>query len=101
MKLNWSFSHTIGLCIGVFSPLLLLPLVVLILSQFEHMEFQFLWNKFIDFEVVRSKYISLSLISNLLWFYFFLNKEKYNLAKGIIAGTILYFPYILYVNVLT
>ena len=101
MKLNWSFSHTIGLLIGFFSPLLMLPLVILILSQFENMEFVYLWKQFLNLDVVRSKYISLCLISNLFWFYFFLNREKYNLSKGIIAGTIFYFPYILYVNVLT
>ena len=100
MKFRWTVSHTIGLIIGVIFPFLALPLVVFLLSQVENLSFDYLWEQFLNLSVVKSKYISLSLIFNLLFFYFFLNKEKYDLAKGIIAGTILYFPYILYVNFL-
>jgi hypothetical protein len=44
--------------------------------------------------------ISLAIIANLLWFYLCLNREKYGLAMGIIMGTILYLPYVLYVNMI-
>jgi hypothetical protein len=37
-------------------------------------------------------------IINLIVFYVFLNKEKYNFARGVIYATMLYLPVILYFN---
>jgi hypothetical protein len=47
-----------------------------------------------------SKIISLAIISNLIWFYIFINRNNYGLAMGIILGTICYLPYIVYVNLI-
>lgn len=95
---NWSSAHTKGLIIGIISPILFIPVVMLLLAWVQDFYFSQLWYKFSYDEMVRSKIISISIISNLLWFYITINKDKYGLAMGIILGTICYLPYILYVN---
>jgi hypothetical protein len=95
---NWGRKHTIGLVIGILSPLIFIPVVILMLSWFENYLFEQLWYKFVNDSTVRAKIVSLAIISNLIWFYMMLNREKWGLAMGIIVGTIVYLPYILYVN---
>ena len=41
---------------------------------------------------------SLALISNLIWFYMFLNREYYDVARGIIFAMLCFIPYMIYVN---
>ncbi len=96
---NWSRGHTFGLLIGLISPLLVVPLIILLYALIKDFYFIQLWNKFVNNPLTAGKFISLAIILNLLWFYLFLNREKYPFAMGIILGTILYLPYILYVNV--
>ncbi len=96
---NWTKDHTIGIIIGILSPFVFVPLVVLILSWFQHYDYELYFSKFLSSHMVRSKIISLAVISNLLWFYITLNKERYGLAMGIILGTLCFLPYVLYVNV--
>ena len=100
MKLNWTRETTFGLLIGVISPLIFLPLVLFVLSISEGNTFLYFWNQLSDNPEFKSKYISLALISNLLWFYYFLNKEKYEFTKGIILGVLCYAPYMIYVNLI-
>jgi len=95
---NWGRKHTIGLVIGILSPMIFIPVVILLLSWFENYLFGQLWYKFVNDPTVRAKIVSLAIISNLIWFYMMLNREKWGLAMGIIVGTIIYLPYILYVN---
>lgn len=95
---NWSAGHTKGLLIGLLSPLVFIPVVIMILAWAQSFDFSLYWDKFTGNQIVRSKVVSLSIISNLIWFYFFINKEKYPYGMGIILGTICYLPYILYVN---
>ena len=95
---KWSTQHTIGMIIGFLGPFLYIPLVMLIIAKTQHFYFNQLWSSFFFNEVTRGKFISLAIIPNLLWFYIFLNKEKYNLAMGIILGSALYLPYILYIT---
>jgi hypothetical protein len=97
---NWSWEHTKGLLIGLFSPIVLVPLVIVIMAEFHNYPFEYLWKQFLNIDMVRSKFLSLAIIANLLWFYLTINREKYGLGMGIIAGTILYLPYVLYVNVI-
>ena len=87
-----------GLLIGAFSPILFVPILLAIIAEVQYFEFSYLWDQFLGLHIIRSKYISLCLLSNLAWFYFFLNKQNYQMARGIIAGTLVYIPYILYVN---
>ncbi len=95
---NWTKAHFLGLLIGIVSPLVFIPLVILILSWAQGFMFEQLWYKFSVDETVKSKIVSISIISNLIWFYMAINRDKYNLGMGVILGTILYLPYILYVN---
>jgi hypothetical protein len=95
---NWTKNHTYGLIIGIISPLIFIPLVILMLSWIENFQFSQLMSKFMNASIVRSKIISIAIISNLIWFYLSLNREKWGLAMGIIVATILFLPYILYVN---
>jgi hypothetical protein len=100
MKSYWNRENTFGLLIGIISPLIFLPIVLYILSISKGSTFLFIWDLMSDNPEFRSKYISLSLISNLLWFYYFLNREKYDYTKGIILGVLCYAPYMIYVNLI-
>jgi len=95
---NWSSGHTKGLIIGLLSPLVFIPVVIMLLAWMQSFDFSRLWYMFTHDETVRSKVISIAIISNLIWFYLSINKEKYPLGMGVILGTICYLPYILYVN---
>ena len=100
MKLNrkWSMDHTKGLLLGIVTPIVVMPLVILFLSWMQDYLFEQLWTKF-SFNVhYRTKILTISIIANLIWFYMFLNKSKYNVARGVIIGTLLFAPYILYIK---
>jgi hypothetical protein len=95
---NWSKYHTYGLIIGFLGPLIYIPLTMLIIAQVQNFHFERLWDMFFISKSTQGKFISLSIIPNLAWFYIFLNKENFGFAMGIILGSVLYFPYIVYVN---
>ena len=98
MKIKIKKTHLIGWGIGLFSPFIFLPIVLLILTFVKNVSFEYLWEQFKVFPNYTSKYLSLALISNLLWFYIFLNRENYEIARGIIFAMICFIPYMLYVN---
>lgn len=98
MKIKIKKTHVIGWVIGLFSPIVFLPIVLLILSFIKHVSFVYMWEQFTTFSEYTSKYFSLALISNLLWFYVFLNRENYEIVRGIIFAMICFIPYMLYVN---
>lgn len=102
MKLSfkWNIRHTAGLVIGALSPLLISPLTVWIISKLQKFPFALMWSRYLTDAPVQSKIISLSIISNLIWFYFFLNRERWDLARGVIIGSALYLPFIIYVNLI-
>ncbi|MEY3586409.1 MAG: hypothetical protein RLZZ243_1473 [Bacteroidota bacterium] len=93
-------EHVLGFLIGVLSPIIFLPIIVFILSQSRHTEFSYLWSQVNDSVEYLSRYLSLGLIPNLLWFYLFLNKEKYAYTRGIIFGMLIYAPFMVYVNLI-
>src|SRR5574343_30994 len=95
---NWSKAHTKGLIVGIISPLVFIPLVIILLGWAQNFDFSRLWSKFTHDQMVRCKMVSLAIISNLIWFYLSLNREKYGFAMGVIIGSICFLPYILYVN---
>jgi hypothetical protein len=95
---NWSKQHSLGVVIGLISPLIFLPLIFFVISQSQGVYMEALWFKFKVFSAVKAKMVSLAIIPNLAWFYLTLNKQKYNLAMGIILGSALYLPYIIYVT---
>jgi hypothetical protein len=98
---NWTRAHTYGLLVGFLSPLVFIPIVMLVLATSRNYPFGEIWDLFWISRQTTSKVVSLAIISNLIWFYIFLNREKYAFAMGIILGTLIYFPYIAYVNLFT
>lgn len=98
---NWGREHTFGMLIGLFAPALSIPIVIGILSAAQSYSYDRMLQMFETSDQVMSKIVSLSIIANLLLFYLFLNKEKYAYAMGIILGSLLYLPVILYLNFLT
>ncbi len=91
-------DHIKGIVLGFITPLVFAPLVLLIISWMQDYDYSYLWHKFTLNTPYRIKIITLAIIANLIWFYFFLNRERYNHAKGIIIGSMLYAPYIIYIK---
>ena len=85
-----------GLIIGVVSPWIVMPIFIYAYSYVEHVSFERLWYNFFHLNTTMSRILSLCMIANLLWFYLFLNKERYGIARGIIIGTLVYFPFFIY-----
>lgn len=99
-RFNWNARTTTGMLIGILSPLICVPLTILVISLTQHYPFSLFWDRFFVDLNVMSKFLSLSIIPNLIWFYVFLNKERYDLARGIIVGSALFLPFIIYVNLI-
>ena len=99
-RFTWNSRVTAGTLIGVICPIIILPLTMVLIAWAQNFYFSVLWSKFFSDLAIMSKFLSLSIIPNLIWFYFFLNKERYDLARGIIIGSALHLPFILYVNLL-
>jgi hypothetical protein len=100
MKINWNAKRTVGLIIGIASPFIFVPLIILLISWSQNFYFSVLWHKFTGNMIAQSRFISLAIIPNLLWFYLFLNKERYDIARGIIIGSAIFIPFIVYVNLI-
>lgn len=100
MKLNWTWNikRTVGLLIAVLTPVIAIPATIALIAWAQNFYFIQLWSQFIDSKDITSKFISLSIIPNLGWFYLFLNKERYDIARGIIIGSALYLPVVLYLK---
>ena len=95
---NWNIDHTKGLLIGLITPLMFVPVVLFLIGWTQDYQFAQLWTKFSHSTPYRIKIMTISIIANLIWFYVFLNKEKWNMAMGIIVGTLVYAPYIVYIK---
>lgn len=95
---NWTINHTKGVLLGIVFPLLCIPLVVLILGLIQDYSFAEMWHRFLYFYQIRIQVVTMSIIGNLGIFYLFLNKERYNIAMGIILGSLVYAPYIIYIK---
>lgn len=100
MKNNITKENIFGFLIGIISPIVFLPVVLLFLSFVQDTTVYYLWEQFKISDVHRSKDLSLSLISNLIWFYVFLNTDRYPYVRGILLGMFFYVPYMIYVNLI-
>lgn len=96
--MNVNKQHILGLTIGLLTPFLFLPLVLFLLSFYNGTSISSGWYMFTHNSHYTSKYLSLGCIPNLIWFYMFLNRENYSIARGIIFSTFLMVPFALYVN---
>ncbi|NDB33795.1 MAG: hypothetical protein EB023_00255 [Flavobacteriia bacterium] len=88
----------IGMAIGFLTILASVPIVLFILSLAYSYEFTYFWKQFVTHSTFTSKYLSLSCIPNLIWFYFFLNRERWAVARGIILSVLILVPFAIYVN---
>ena len=95
---NWSWDHTKGLFIGLITPVLFIPIVLLIIVWMQDYYFAQLWHKFMLNTPYRIKILTIAILGNLIWFYFFLNREQYKIAMGIIMASVVYAPYIIYIK---
>ncbi len=75
----------IGLILGAAAPLLAYLFYYWVVSEFE----------------LRRVNVSLCMVANLLPFYLSLNREKYNMAKGVLISTLLWSALIAYLSFFT
>lgn len=97
MKENFNKKLLLGTIIGVLTPILVLPLLIYLLSMSKGIGFDIVWEQILNNNMNTSKYLSLSMIVNLLWFYYFLNREMYHYTRGVILGMICFAPYMIYI----
>lgn len=99
MRVNWN-QRIIGLIVGLLGPTIGFWGVVLYFDAVERIEFSRLWNLFLHNPNKQSAIISLSLIFNLFLFYAFLRLNMNSTAMGVVLGTMLYIPVVLYLKFL-
>jgi len=93
---NWTKQHTIGFLIGLGTTLLAIPLTILISSAINDHSFSHSWNRFSLNRVEKSRIISLASIANLVWFHFYLKRENWPTAMGVIMATVINMLVIVY-----
>lgn len=93
---RWTKEHTIGVVLGIITPIIFIPIVIWIYTLLEHLTFSKLWDLFKILNDIKGKFISLACIANLGWFHLSLKKNNYNRAMGLILATMLYLIIILY-----
>lgn len=91
-------EHAIGMGLGIITPLICVPLVILLVSWMNNYDFSYLWNRFQLNHQYQIRMLTLSIISNLIWFYFFLNRERYDMGRGVILGSLAFAPYVIYIK---
>lgn len=95
---NWNIEHTKGFFLGLLTPLVFAPIVLFLVGWTQDYPFSQVWTKFSYAMPYRIKIMTISIIANLIWFYVFLNRERWNMAMGVIVGTLCYAPYIIYIK---
>jgi len=95
---KWSIDHTKGVLIALITPFIFLPIILYLFSYLQGYYFEQFWYKFINISSFQIKMLTLSIIPNLGWFYLFLNKEIYNISMGIIIGSLMFAPYIIFIK---
>lgn len=93
---RWTKNHTIGLILGLITPIFFIPVTIWIYSFTENISFSKLFELFRILNDMKGKFISLACIANLGWFHLNIKKQNYNRAMGIILATMLYLLVILY-----
>ncbi|HPD65914.1 MAG TPA: hypothetical protein P5050_09320 [Bacteroidia bacterium] len=80
------YDHILlGTAIGILS--IIIVVVVFYLAKFTFVSFSDYLSTLTSYKKMLSAMISLAGLPNLLFFFIFLNKEKYNTAKGLILAT--------------
>lgn len=95
---KWTSGHTFGMLLGIITPILFIPILILLLSWIQDYDYNYLWHKVTSNGPYRIKMLTISIIANLLWFYYFLNRSKWDYGMGIILGSIAFAPYVIYIK---
>jgi hypothetical protein len=86
----------LGVIIGVVAPWVVIPILIYIVPVIQNLSPEQVWYDFFHTKTTMSRLLSLSLIGNLLWFYLVINRHQYGIARGVILGTLIYFPLFVY-----
>jgi len=95
MRINITKEFILGVFVGLISPLIFLPLVIQLMVWIEHLQFGVLWDQFFIDRSAHTKLLSMSVVSNLIWFYLALN-NRINFSRGVLIASLLFVPYVLY-----
>jgi hypothetical protein len=95
---SWSWDHTIGLLVGLITPIVFVPVVLVVLTFLQGYLFEQLWFKFSLNTAYQIKIITIANIANLIWFYIFLNRENWNRGRGVIIASLIYALYVVYIK---
>ncbi|GAB4202777.1 MAG: hypothetical protein Fur0023_09030 [Bacteroidia bacterium] len=91
----WNYDKFwMGLFIGIFTPFLTFFLYWLFKYYYMSFPSRFIW--FLKLGGMWDGVVKLCVLTNVLPFYIFINKNKNRLAAGIIAATMLFVFYIIY-----
>jgi hypothetical protein len=90
-------KHYFGFLIGVLLPIISIPVILGLWTVLANFYWSQVWSQFSMGGDSQAKFMSLSLFSNLLVFYAFINRDNYEIGRGIIFGTMAYAPYFIYV----
>lgn len=96
-KSKWN-QRWVGGITGVIGPIIGLFLVFVLYNLFENFSFNRLWHEFMNTPDQKSRFLSLAVLLNLAIFYFFLRKNYNSSAMGVVLGTMIYIPIILYLK---
>jgi hypothetical protein len=89
----------LGIAAGMVSPVLGFLLYGLFWAYYNHRSFSYFVNDiFINTPAFQSSIVSLSLLINLLPFFIFLRKERYQSARGVLAALFIYVPFVIYLR---
>lgn len=95
MKFKITKEFAFGVLVGLISPFVFLPLVIQLMVWIEHHQFSLLWDQFFIDRSAHTKLLSMSIVSNLIWFYLALN-NRINFSRGVLIASLLFVPYVLF-----
>lgn len=97
--MNINLNHRIpGFIFGIIAPAIGFWGVVLYFDMVENVGFERLWDLFKTNHNKQSAIVSLSLIFNLVVFYAFLRLDMNRTAMGVVLGTMIYIPVVIYLK---
>jgi hypothetical protein len=97
-KINFN-SFITGLVTGIFFPLIGFFLYGIGWANFFNRSLSYFINQtFLGVSSNQSSIISLSILANLIPFYFYLNTKREVSAKGVLGAVFIYVPIILYLR---
>lgn len=97
MKVKSHNNQPLGVAIGVVSPVVGFFIYGLLWSWYFSKPFMyFLDDVFIGIPTFRSSILTLSLVFNLVPFFYLIRTHRYKTARGVILAVFLYIPFVVY-----